>query len=69
MRTVMKRYYVLRQRDDFFGLFSQLIDDSKCIIIPKKMIDVSLNVGDLVEINKMDRGYEIKVIKETKIYR
>ena len=56
--------YILDRIDNFFSVFLQREDESKQLLIPKSMIKVLLEEGDIVEIEKNELGYEISVLKE-----
>ena len=61
----MEKYFV-EQIDDFFGVFSNNKNkDLNRLIIPNKLIKISLKKGDLVEIQRNDNGYQIRTISKT----
>lgn len=65
-----KNKYTLDRFDDFFAVFLQKEDETKQLLVPKNMIEVPLQEGDIVEIEKTETGYEINVLKdETEITR
>ncbi|MEK5214611.1 DUF3006 domain-containing protein [Psychrobacillus sp. FSL H8-0487] len=56
--------YTLDRVDDFFAVFLSKADETKRLLVSKNLIKVPLREGDLVEIDKSEIGYEIKVLKE-----
>lgn len=56
--------YTLDRIEDFFGVFLLKGYESERLLIPKSMIKIPLQEGDIVEIQKLDYGYEINVLKE-----
>ena len=48
----------------FFAVFLSKADETKRLLVSKNLIKVPLREGDLVEIDKSEIGYEIKVLKE-----
>lgn len=55
--------YIVEQIDDFFGVFSNNKNkDLNRLLIPYKLIKVSLRKGDVVEIERNDKGYQINVL-------
>lgn len=59
-----KYKYTLDRFDDIFAVFLQKEDETKQLLVPKNMIKVPLQEGDIVEIEKTETGYEINVLKE-----
>ena len=58
------RKYTLDRFDDFFGVFLLKEGQSKKLLVPKRMIEVPLNEGDIVEIDILDEGYVINLLYE-----
>ncbi|WP_166462481.1 hypothetical protein [Psychrobacillus vulpis] len=58
----MKKY-IFYQNDDLFGIFTKKEDATERLFIPKRMINISLQKGDIVEIVRMDNGYQISILK------
>ncbi|MEK3952550.1 DUF3006 family protein [Psychrobacillus sp. FSL K6-1464] len=56
--------YTLDRVDDFFAVFLSKADETKRLLVSKNLIKVPLREGDLVEIDKSEIGYDIKVLKE-----
>jgi len=55
--------YIVEQIDDFFGVFSNNKNkDFNRLLIPYKMIKTPLSKGDLVEIERNMKGYQINVL-------
>lgn len=55
--------YIVEQIDDFFGVFSNNKNkDLNRLLIPYKMIKVPLSKGDVVEIERNDKVYQINVL-------
>lgn len=61
---IMKNKYTLDRFDDFFAVFLLRDNESEQLLIPKTIIKVPLQEGDIVEIEKLESGYEIDVLKE-----
>ena len=58
----MEKYFV-EQIDDFFYAFANNDNqDFNRLMIPNRMIKIPLKKGDLVEIERTDRGYQIRAI-------
>lgn len=60
----MVKTYIFNHFDDFFAIFSVNNNASKLLYIPKRMINVPLEKGNLVEIIKIERGYKLSVLEE-----
>ncbi len=58
-----KKVYILDRYDDFFGVFLLRTDESQQILIPKKIINVSIQEGDFVEVLKTNEDYEITLLR------
>lgn len=58
-----KKVYILDRYDDFFGVFLLRTDESQQILIPKKIINVSIQEGDIVEVLKTNEDYEITLLR------
>lgn len=62
--------YTLDRIEDFFGVFLLKGNESERLLIPKSMIKIPLQEGDIVEIQKLDYGYEINILgEETKVMK
>lgn len=58
-----KKVYILDRYDEFFGVFLLRTDESQQILIPKKIINVSIQEGDIVEVLKTNEDYEITLLR------
>lgn len=58
--------YTLDCLKDFFGVFFSKEDESKKLLVHKRMIKVPLHEGYIVEIDILDEGYEINDLKDEK---
>lgn len=59
----MKKVYTLDRYDDFFGVFLLCEHESEQLLIPKKLIDVTHQEGDIVEILKTKKDFEITLLQ------
>ena len=56
--------YTLDRIEDFFVVFLLKGKESEKLIIPKNMIKIPFQEGNIVEIQKLDYGYEINILEE-----
>jgi hypothetical protein len=60
----MTNKYTLDRIDDGFYVFLKRDDESEQLIIPLEEVEVTLNEGDIVEIETNETGYRFEVLKE-----